>query len=81
MVKVSFVSSFRPALDGADTLEIKAKTLRELLRKLVARYPGMQQHLDAGIALAIDGEIYRDSMDLKIPDGSEVYLMPRIQGG
>jgi len=81
MVKVSFVSSFRPALDGAEILEIKARTLRELLRKLVAKYPGMQQHLDAGVALAIDGEIYRDSMDLKIPDGAEVYLMPRIQGG
>ncbi len=81
MVKVSFISSFRPALGGADSLEIKAATLRELMRKLVEQYPRMQNHLDEGIALAIDGQIYRDNWDVEIPDGSEVFLMPRIQGG
>ena len=81
MVNVSFTSSFRPALGGADALEIEATTLRELMRILVAKYPRMQKHLDEGIALAIDGEIYRDNWDVEIPDGSEVFLMPRIQGG
>jgi molybdopterin synthase sulfur carrier subunit len=81
MVNVSFISSFRPALGGADSLEIKATTLRELMRKLVEQYPRMQSHLDAGVALAINGEIYRDNWDVEIPDGSEVFLMPRIQGG
>ena len=81
MVNVSFISSFRPALGGADALEIEAATLRELMRILVAKYPSMQSHIDKGIVLAIDGEIYRDNWDVEIEDGSEVYLMPRIQGG
>jgi len=81
MVRVDCVSSFRPALGGVGTLEIEAATLRELMRKLVTKYPRLQQHIDDGIALAIDGEIYRDNWDVKIADGAEVYLMPRIQGG
>ena len=81
MVSVSFMSSFRSALGGADTLEIEATTLRELMRILVVKYPRMQQYIDEGIALAVNGEIYRDNWDVEIRDGSEVFLMPRIQGG
>jgi molybdopterin synthase sulfur carrier subunit len=81
MVKVAFTSSFRSALDGEDQLELEASTIRELLRVLVARYPRMRRHLDEGIAIAIEGEIYRDNRDRVIPPGSEVFLMPRIQGG
>ena len=78
---MAFISTFRPALGGADALEIEAKTVRELMRKLVRTYPRLQKHIDEGIALAVNGEIYRDNWDVEIPDGSEVYLMPRIQGG
>ena len=81
MVNVNFTSSFRPALGGVDALEIEATTLRELMRILVAKYPRMQSHIDDGIVLAINGEIYRDNWDVEIPAGSEVFLMPRIQGG
>ena len=81
MVNVNFTSSFRPALGGVDALEIEATTLRELMRILVAKYPRMQSHIDDGIVLAINGEIYRDNWDVEIQAGSEVFLMPRIQGG
>jgi molybdopterin synthase sulfur carrier subunit len=81
MINVNFISSYRPALGGADALEIEATTLRELMRILLAKYPRMQSHIDDGIVLAINGEIYRDNLDVELQDGSEVYLMPRIQGG
>ena len=81
MVKVSFTSSFRLALDGKSEVELEASTVRQLLRSLVADYPRMQSHLDEGIAVAIDGEIYRDNWDVAIPSDSEVFLIPRIQGG
>jgi molybdopterin synthase sulfur carrier subunit len=81
MVNVRFISSFRAALGGTDGLEIEATTLRELMRILVAKYPRMQRHIDDGIVLAINGEIYRDNWDVEIQEGSEVFLMPRIKGG
>ena len=80
-VKVTFMSSLRPALGGAAALDMEAGTLRELMRKLVRKYPRLQQHIDEGIALAVNGEIYRDNWEVKIADGAEVYLMPRLQGG
>ena len=81
MVNVRFISSFRPALGGAEGLEIEAATLRELMRILVAQYPRIQSHIDDGLVLAVNGEIYRDNLDVEIQSGSEVFLMPRIQGG
>lgn len=81
MVKVSFTSSFHAALDGKGQLEIEASTIRQLLMVLVEQCPRMQEHLDEGIAIAIEGEIYRDSWDRVISPGSEVFLIPRIQGG
>lgn len=80
-VTVSFMSSFRPALDGAESLDIEANTLRELMRRLLEQYPRLQHHLDEGIAIAINGEIYRDNWNVEIQDGSEVFLLSRIQGG
>lgn len=41
----------------------------------------MSQHLEAGIAVAIDGQIYRDDWGKEIPTDAEIYLLPRIQGG
>ncbi len=81
MVQVSSTSSFHAALDSKDPVEIEASTIRQLLIVLVEQYPLMQAHLDEGIAVAIEGEIYRDNWDKVIPPGADVFLIPRIQGG
>jgi len=81
MVKVRFTSSFHAAFGGTEALTIEASTLRELMRILLDTYPRLQKHLEGGIALAINGQIYRDNLDVVIPEGAEVFMMPRIQGG
>ena len=58
-----------------------AKTIRELFRKLEENYPGMAPHIARGVAVSIDGKIYRDNWQAELPDGAEIYLLPRIQGG
>ena len=58
-----------------------AKTIRELFRKLEENYPGMAPHIARGVAVSIDGRIYRDDWGRALPDGAEIYLLPRIQGG
>ena len=62
-------------------LEVEAATVRELLRLLLERYPEMERHYDEGVAVYINGEIYRDIRDLSIPSDAEVFLLPRLQGG
>jgi len=81
MLEVSLSGSLRDAADGAASIQVEAASIRELLRKIVERYPRMQQHVDQGVAVSIDGNIFRDSWGEPIPDGAEVFLLPRIQGG
>jgi molybdopterin synthase sulfur carrier subunit len=80
-LEVSLSGSLRDAADGAASVSIEAATIRELLRKLVERYPKMQSRVDEGVAVSINGDIYRDNWSEPIPEGAEVFLLPRIQGG
>jgi molybdopterin synthase sulfur carrier subunit len=81
MFEVQLSGSLREFADGATTIKIEARTVRELLRKLVERYPRMRSRVDEGIAVSINGEIFRDDRNEEIPSGAEVFLLPRIQGG
>lgn len=80
-MQVAVTGLLRGAVNGAASIDIEAATIRELLRKLVDRYPKFEPLLDAGVAVAINGEIFRDNWSEPIPPGAEVVLMPRIQGG
>ncbi len=82
MLEVKLSGSLRDAADGAASISIEAASIRELLRKVVERHPRMQSRIDnEGIAVSINGEIFRDNWGEKIPPGAEVFLLPRIQGG
>ena len=81
MVQVSLTGSFRAAMGGVASVEVEADTIRELFARLLERYPALQDHLDEGIAVSINGEIYRDEWGKAIPANAEVFLLPRIQGG
>ena len=80
-MQVSLTGPLRSAAGNAATLEIEASNIRELLNRLIDRYPAMADHLEQGIAVAIDGTMYRDNWDVGIPEGAEVVLLPRIAGG
>ena len=82
MLNVRLAASLRDVTGGADSVQVDAATIRELLRKLVERYPKLQGRLDQQqVAVSINGEIFRDDRNIAIPAGAEVYLLPRIQGG
>ena len=81
MLKVCLSGPLQAAADGAASVLISAETIRELLRELVEQYPGMQNQLNDGIAVSVNGEIFRDSWSEEIPEGAEIFLLPRIQGG
>ncbi|MDA0823453.1 MAG: MoaD/ThiS family protein [Proteobacteria bacterium] len=81
MHEVKLVGSLRDAVGGTASVMIEAATIRELFRHLAERYPRIQTHLDTGVAVSINGEIYRDNWDELIPDGAEVFLLQRIEGG
>lgn len=71
----------RPAVGGAQSVELSATSIRELMRVLAEQYPKLQPHIDAGIAVSIDGTIFRDDWSQPLPADAEIYLLPRIEGG
>lgn len=80
-MQVSLNGMLQSAADGAEAVEVEADTVDELLAALVSRYPKFQKHIDEGVAVAINGEIYRDDGTRHIPKDAEVFLIPRIAGG
>ncbi len=80
-IEVHLWGALRPLAGSASSVSVEATTIRELFRVLSEQYPGMAAHIKRGIAVSIDGKIYRDQWETPLPDNAEIYLMPRIPGG
>ena len=81
MVEVTLWGSLAAAAEGNSTVEIEARDIRELFKRLSERFPGLEPLMDRGVAVAIDGTIYRDTWSKELPTGAEIYLLPRLTGG
>ncbi|HEX5008363.1 MAG TPA: MoaD/ThiS family protein [Hyphomonadaceae bacterium] len=82
MPQVTTISSrVRDFTGGIDAFEVRALTIRGLIRELDQRFPGLGAHVEESMAIAIDGEIYQDALGASLAAGSEVVLIPKISGG
>jgi molybdopterin converting factor small subunit len=81
MPQVRLFGGLRDAVDGAESVEVEGTTIRELLQNLGRDYPRLRERIGQGIAISIDGTIYRDDWEQPIPEGAEVGLLSRIAGG
>lgn len=81
MVEVKLWGSLGVAAGSNEKLDIEAKNVRELFRKLEEQYPSVGPFLQRGVMVAIDGVIYRDNWSKELPKDADVYLLPRMAGG
>jgi len=81
MVDVTLWAGLRPLADNQKVVRVEARTIRELLRKLEERYPGLRGPFRGEVAVAVDGVIYRNDWSKELPEGAEVILMRRLSGG
>lgn len=81
MARVVLTGNLKQFTGGASEIEIEADTVRRLFDALGNRYPALRPHLEEGIAVAIDGQIYQDAWLEPVPPDSEVHLLPQIAGG
>ena len=81
MPEVWLFGGLRDAVDGAESVRVEGATIRELLQNLGREYPRLRERIGQGVAVAIDGDIYRDDWDQPVPEGAEVGLLSRIAGG
>ena len=80
MALVKFQDSFLRITGGIDQLELEVKTVRDLNAKLLSRWPQLSEDLDNS-ALSIDGYIYQEALLEPLNEDSEVFFLPKIEGG
>lgn len=81
MARVVLNGNLRQFSGGESEFELDVDDVRQLFTKLVALYPELAPHLEEGIAVAIDGEIFQDALFAAIGSESEVHIIPKIAGG
>lgn len=81
MARVVLSRTFAPFTDGVLELELPVANVRQLFQALEERYPELRDHLESGIAVAIDDEVYQDALLQPIGRDSEVILISKIAGG
>jgi molybdopterin converting factor small subunit len=81
MAHVTLTGDLRRFTGGVSEMEVDAASVRQLFARLGADYPELAPHLEQGLAVAIDGQIYQDALFQEIEAGSEVHILPQIAGG
>jgi molybdopterin synthase sulfur carrier subunit len=81
MIEVQLGATLRSLAGGRTSFPVEAANIKQLLDRLGETYPELAPVLARGVAVAIDGTLYRDSWLQPVPDGAEVFLMPRVAGG
>jgi sulfur-carrier protein len=89
-LKVVIPTPLRKFTAGAETVQIEAKTVQEVLDNLESKYPGIRASVcdDKGslrrfINIYLDGEDVRflENLSTPVTDGAEVAIVPAISGG
>ncbi len=81
MARVVLIGNLSQLTGGVTEFQLPAATVKQLFDQLGELHPGLRRHLDDGVAVAIDGQIYQDSLLEPIAPDSEVFLLPQIAGG
>lgn len=66
---------------NGDPVQFACPTGESLMTALTDRYPAFPAMLERGVAVSINGQIFRDDWTQRVPQNAEIFLIPRIEGG
>jgi len=81
MARVVLIGNLAQPTGGVAEFSISATSIKQLFDRLAELHPEIGPHLQEGVAVAIDGQIYQDSLLETIGPDSEVFILPQIAGG
>ena len=81
MARVVLVGNLAQVTGGVAEFDLSATSVQQLFRQLGELHPALAPHLESGVAVAIDGQIFQDALLEPIGSNSEVFLLPAIAGG
>ena len=80
MAKVVFSNAMMVATGGTREAVFAAANFRELTQMLMEQWPALVELIEQS-AVAIDGQIYQGAFAEPLAPETEVFFMPRIEGG
>lgn len=81
MARVTLTGNLRQFTGGVTELDVDAATVNQLFARLGRKYPALAPHLEKGLAVAIDGQLYQDALFQEIGTDAQVHILPQIAGG
>jgi molybdopterin synthase sulfur carrier subunit len=89
-LKVVIPTPLRKYTAGAETVQVEARTVQEVIDNLDSKYPGIRASvcdekggLRRFINIYLDGEDVRflENLSTPVTDGAEIAIVPAISGG
>lgn len=81
MVEVNLWPGLRRFTDGVDKVEVEAKNVGEVLAGLVHKFPELDEIIEAGVSVAVDGKIIASGLTETVRSDSEVFIVQQLKGG
>jgi len=81
IARVVLIGNLAQLTGGVAEFDISAASVKQLFDRLTELHPEIGPHLQEGVAVAIDGQIYQDTLLQPIEPDSEVFILPQIAGG
>lgn len=81
MVEVNLWSGLRRFTDGEVAVTVEAKTVGQMLDALIEAHPALEPIIEAGVSVAVDGEVITDGHHTPIKPDSEIFLLQQLKGG
>ena len=81
MVRVRLGGTLNSLAGGKTEFEVEATNIRDVLDRLGEVCPQLKPVLAKGVAVSVDGEIFRSSWFQPVTPESEIYILPPMAGG
>jgi sulfur-carrier protein len=87
MPRVFIPAQLRDLSAGQAEVDVAGETVRELVKDLDRRFPGIKDRLSSNgelspaLQVSIDGEFSRRGLDARVNPSSEVHFLPVFGGG
>ena len=81
MVEVNLWPGLRRFTDGVDKVEVQAKNVGEVYAGLIAQYPELEEIIEEGISISVDGRYIASGLTEEVKPDSEVFLIQQLKGG
>ncbi|MDC3003300.1 MoaD/ThiS family protein [Paracoccaceae bacterium] len=81
MAEVNLWSGLRQFTDGELVIKVKADTVGKMLDELIFIYPNLEPIIEAGVSVAVDGEMIAGANHTPIKPDSEIFILQQFKGG